>query len=231
MNERCLISNGSRKRGTIRPPIAFSPRVVAPPERGVQNWGVQTLEELLLPLLDAAFGTSLRLTGNSADAEDLVQEAALLALRGFGQFEPGTNFRAWFFRILANAFYSRYRRRRREGETIELEDAPELFLYEQTGSLGLHQAGSDPASLLLRHLDEAAIEAAIARLPEEHRMVATLYFMQDFGYQEIADVLDVPVGTVRSRLHRGRRMLQRALWGIAVDRGIVAGLAPGDRDG
>ena len=180
-----------------------------------------TFEELLLPVLDGAYATALHLTRERQDAEDLVQEAALLACRGFGGFRPGTNFRAWFFRILSNAFYSRYRRRRREGTALELEDTPELYLYARTAGAGLHGRSEDPAGLLLDRLDQEEIGAAVDALPEEYRMVAALYLLQDFSYQEIAGILEVPVGTVRSRLHRARRMLQRGLWRIAEERGII----------
>jgi len=181
----------------------------------------QAFEALLLPLLDGAYGAALHLTRNQADAEDLVQEAALLACRGFGSFEQGTNFKAWFFRILTNCFFTRYRKRKREGTQTELEDTPELYLYCQTAAVGLHARTADPASLVMDRLDTEQVNAAIDALPEEYRVVATLYFLQDFTYQEIAEVLEVPVGTVRSRLHRGRRMLQKALWRIATERGII----------
>ncbi len=183
-----------------------------------------SFETLVTPLLDAAYGTAFRLTRNSADAEDLVQEAAFQACRGFRSFEPGTNFRAWFFRILTNCFYSKYRKRKREGTQVELEDTPELYLYCQTAATGLHAQSEDPAGVLMNRLDTEAVTKAIESLPEEYRVVATLYFMQDSPYQEIADILQVPVGTVRSRLHRGRRLLQKALWTIAEERGIVAAL-------
>lgn len=192
--------------------------------------GDTTYEALLLPLLDSAFGTALHLTRNRSDAEDLVQEAALLACRGFGTFEAGSNFRAWFFRILTNCFYSKYRKRKREGVQMELEDTPELYLYGQTAGAGLHGRSEDPATMLMRQLDEERIAEAIDALPDEYRVVCTLYFVQDFSYQEVAEVLEVPVGTVRSRLHRGRRLLQRALWNIAKERGIVTQLAGNDGD-
>ncbi|HXG43742.1 MAG TPA: sigma-70 family RNA polymerase sigma factor [Gemmatimonadales bacterium] len=181
-------------------------------------------EQLLMPLLDSAYGTALHLTRNRADAEDLVQEACLLAFRGFKSFEPGSNFRAWFFRILTNAFFSKYRKRKREGETVELDDTPELYLYSQTAAAGLHSRTDDPAGALLAKLDAEQVRAAVDGLPEEYRVVATLYFMQDFSYQEIADVLGLPIGTVRSRLHRGRRLLQPALWNLARERGILGEL-------
>lgn len=179
---------------------------------------------LLEPLLAAAFGTALRFTRNHAEAEDLVQDAALLAYRGFGSFERGSNFRAWFFRILTNAFYSRYRRQKRQGTEVELEDGPELYLYEQTEALGLHARTADPATDLMNRLDAEAVGRAIDALPDEYRIAATLYFLQDLAYHEIAAILEVPVGTVRSRLHRGRRLLQQALWQVAEERGIIRAL-------
>lgn len=194
----------------------------APPGGATGAVGHASFEELLAPLLDSAYGTALRFTRNGADAEDLVQESALLACRGFHTYEQGSNFRAWFFRILTNCFYSSYRKRKRQGTEVELDDAPELYLYCQTAAAGLHAQTEDPASKLMSQLATENVEAAIAALPEEYRVVATLYFMQDFAYQEIAVVLGVPVGTVRSRLHRSRRQLQKALWMIAEERGIVS---------
>jgi RNA polymerase sigma-70 factor (ECF subfamily) len=188
-------------------------------------------ESLLEPLLDAAYGIALRYTQNRADAEDLVQEAALLAFRGFGGFEAGTNFRAWFLRIMTNCFFSKYRKRRRQVAEVDLEEAPELYLYSQTETLGLHTRVEDPASRLMAKLAAEHIEAAIAALPDEYRVVATLYFLQEVSYQEIAEITGIPVGTVRSRLHRGRRLLQKALWVIAEERGIVSALTEGSGDG
>ncbi len=190
-----------------------------------------SFEALLAPLLDSAFGTALRFTRNRSDAEDLVQDAALLACRGFKTFEQGSNFRAWFFRILTNCFYSKYRQRKRQGTEVELDDTPELYIYCQTAALGLHARTADPANLLMSRMATEHVEAAIEALPEEYRIVATLYFMQDFSYQEIADVVGVPVGTIRSRLHRGRRLLQKALWMIAEERGIVSALAEVTKEG
>lgn len=183
-----------------------------------------SFEALLLPLLDRAYSTALRLTRNPADAEDLVQEAVLLACRGFGSFQAGTNFKAWFLRILTNCFYSKYRRRKREGTAVELEDTPELYLYCQTAAAGIHAQLGDPAAAFMDRCDADLVAQALEALPEEYRVVCTLYFVQDLAYQDIAAALEVPIGTVRSRLHRGRRLLQKALWTIAQDRGITASL-------
>lgn len=177
--------------------------------------------QLLEPLLDAAYGLALHLSRNPADADDVVQEAALLAYRHFARFERGSNFRAWFFRILVNCFYSRYRKGRREQRDLPLDDASELHLFVQSRETGLHAQTADPATLLMSRLDADLITDAIASLPDEFRAVCSLYLVQDLAYKEIASMLELPIGTVRSRLHRGRRLLQRALWSMAVERGII----------
>ena len=174
-----------------------------------------------------AFGIAMRLTRNQADAEDLVQEAALLAFRAFASFEPGTNFRAWFFKILTNCYFSKRRREKSRPVTSDLDDTPDLYLYARSAEAGFPTQGPDPAAQLLDRLGTERVVAAIARLPEEYRVVSTLYFMEDLSYEEIAEVLGCPIGTVRSRLHRGRKMLQKALWLVAEESGIVTRPATG----
>jgi RNA polymerase sigma-70 factor, ECF subfamily len=184
-------------------------------------------ESHLTPILTAAYGTALHMTRHSGDAEDLVQEAALQAFRAFDSFQHGTNFRAWFFRILTNLFINAYRRRQREPgiDTLsDLEDAPALYLFKRTQEMGMQTWTSDPAALVLEKFEAEQVGRAIAALPEDYRVVSALYFMEEFSYQEIAEMVGCPVGTVRSRLHRGRRMLQKALWHIAEQQGIVADL-------
>jgi RNA polymerase sigma-70 factor (ECF subfamily) len=189
----------------------------------------------LTPILSSAYGTALHLTRHGADAEDLVQEAALQAFRAFESFQEGTNFKAWFFRILTNLFINAYRKRRREPEIETLsehEDAPALYLYKRTQEMGMHAWTPDPAALLLEKVETEQIVEAIAALPEDYRIVSALYFMEEFSYQEIAEIVDCPVGTVRSRLHRGRRLLQRTLWHVAEQQGLVAELrASREQDG
>ncbi len=181
-------------------------------------------ETLLAPLLDRAYGLAYSLTHDRSDAEDLVQEAALLACRAFAQFQRGTNFKAWFYKILVNCFYGQHRKQRRRIETVDLDSVPSLYLYGKTSDVGLHDQSADPASALLARLDAEQIVAALEALPEEYRVACTLYFVQEFSYDEIAQTLDVPLGTVRSRIHRGRRLLQQRLWDIAVEQGIVTQL-------
>jgi RNA polymerase sigma-70 factor, ECF subfamily len=183
---------------------------------------VAEFASLFAALANSAFGVALRLTRNRADAEDLVQEAALLAFRAFASFEPGSNFRAWFFRILTNCYFSKLRREKSRPVTSDLDDTPDLYLYARSAEAGFPTTGPDPAAQLLDQLGTERIVTAIDRLPEEYRVVSTLYFMEDLSYEEIARVLDCPIGTVRSRLHRGRKMLQKALWEIATEDGIVA---------
>lgn len=187
------------------------------------------VEAHLAPILGPAYGTALHLTRNREDAEDLVQEAAVRAFRSFHTFQEGTNFKAWFFRIMTNLYLNSYRQKQREPQVVEFEDAPDLYLYAETRQAGLHERSADPAALVLRKMESEHVAAAIAALPEEFRTVCALYFVREFSYQEIAEILDCPVGTVRSRLHRGRKALQRALWEIAQEQGIPAALTAGAR--
>ncbi len=156
-----------------------------------------------------------------------MQEAAVLAYRAFHTFQPGTNFKAWFFKIMINRFHGNYRKRKREPEITPIEDAPDLYLYIQTTSAGLPQGSANPAAQVISKMSEEQIKKAIAALPEDYRLVAILYFVEEASYQEIADILDCPVGTVRSRLHRGRKLLQKALWQVAQEHHIVADLRKG----
>ena len=180
-----------------------------------------SFEALFTPLLSPAYGAALRMVHNRADAEDLVQEAALQAFRAYHTFQTGTNFKAWFFRILTNCFISRYRRTKKERGDVALDDTPELYLFTKTAEAGMHGPGTNPAQALLSRLDEEQVATALAALPGEYRAVATLYFIEDFSYEQIAEVVGCPIGTVRSRLHRARKMLQRALWQVAVESGVL----------
>ena len=184
-------------------------------------------EPLFAAVAGTAFGIAVRLTRNQADAEDLVQEAALLAFRAFASFEPGTNFRAWFFKILTNCYFSKVRREKSRPVTSDLDDTPDLYLYARSAEAGFPTQGPDPAAQLLDQLGTERVVAAIGRLPEEYRVVSTLYFMEDLSYEEIAQVIGCPIGTVRSRLHRGRKMLQKALWQLAEESGIITHHATG----
>lgn len=191
--------------------------------------GNPDFESLLVSVLDDAYRTAHYLTGTREDAEELVQDAALLAQRGFSRFEANTNFRAWFLTILRNRFISNYRRRQRRIETVSIDDPGEHYLYHKSRDAGFPTDPEDAARYLFDRLDSDRVAEAFDRLPDEYREVCTLYFTQDLSYQDIANVLDIPVGTVRSRIHRGRRLLQHALWDIAEDYGLVGAGTDGEK--
>lgn len=152
-----------------------------------------------------------------------MQDTALSACRAFGQFRPGTNFKAWFLRIMINGFYSRCREARREGRT----GAPE-WLAERHSPMGtVHPHTNDPARAVLAALEVEHISAAIRALPDEYRTVAALSFVLDLPYREIARILGRPIGTIRSRLFRARKILQRTLILMAQDHGLGGRLIEG----
>lgn len=194
------------------------------PETPSRKPDTREFETLLAGVLEVGYGVAYHLTRSRDDAEDVVQEAALQAWRNFHQFEKGTNFKAWFLRILTHCCFALFRKRRRQPQ-ISLEDASPLHLNMASIGAGIGAAHGDPATAVISRLGEERVSRAIGELPEEFRVVCTLYFMNDASYQEIAEMLECPVGTVRSRLHRGRRMLQKALWVVAEDEGIVSALA------
>jgi RNA polymerase sigma-70 factor, ECF subfamily len=182
-----------------------------------------TFQELLTPLLGSAYGAALHMTRNREDAEDVVQETMLRAFRSFATYQPGTHFKAWFFRILTNCCISRHRSRRDEVTMSEWEDGPQLYLYRKGRELSVLPDGPDPALSTLGRLEAEQVASALQELPDEFRVVATLYFVEDLRYRDIAAALDLPIGTVRSRLHRARRILQVKLWQVAEDNGLVRG--------
>ncbi len=178
-----------------------------------------TFESLIEPVLATAYRVAVGLTHNDADAEDLVQEAVLRAYKGFDGFESGTNFKAWFLRILVNCFRTQYRRRSTHAETVAFDDATERMLAADSQAGSRRPFADAPDALGRLHAEQ--ISEALWSLPEEYRAVATMYFVDDLSYEDMAKVLDIPIGTVRSRLHRGRKMLQARLWALAIDLGIV----------
>jgi len=186
--------------------------------------GQRLFESQLGPILAGAYRFAHSLTRNGADAEDLIQEAALLAFRSFASFQSGTNFKAWFYKILTNCHFGHCRRNRRQS-TVDVDDVAELHLYRCTAAAGLHQLSDDPAKLVMDKLSTEQIMDALDELPAEYRVVAKLYLIEDLHYHEIAELLGCPVGTVRSRIHRGRRMLQKLLWHTAEAAGILRELS------
>ena len=180
-------------------------------------------QRLLEPVLEVAYGYAVKLTHNRDDAMDLVQEASVQSFKSIKTFEVGTNFKAWFMKILTNKFYKSMAREAKRSNTVALEDAEDLYLFVESDRAGVR----DTAGEVLDKLDAEEVQKAIDELPEEFRVVCLLYFMNDFTYEEIAEAAEIPIGTVRSRLHRGRRALQKSLWQTAAERGIVAGATNG----
>lgn len=175
-------------------------------------------ERDVLPLLPGLYSAALRMTRNPSDAEDLVQETYLRAYRGFAGFEEGTNLKAWMYRILTNTFINAYRKKQREPVTVQDEDIEEWFLYDRLGESGVE--ASAEAEVLERIPDED-VRAALDALPEGFRLAVLLADVEGFSYKEIAEILSIPIGTVMSRLHRGRRSLEKALWETVRERGLV----------
>ncbi len=174
-----------------------------------------------LSFLDALYRTALRMTRSEAEAEDLVQETYIRALRFREQFTPGTNLKAWLFRILTNTFINQYRRRQARPETTELDDIEESTLYRHMTGTGAASSSPDPEATLLDNTVDAEVKDALEELPEKFRTVVLLD-VEGFAYKEIAEMLDIPIGTVMSRLHRGRKFLQKRLYDLARERGIAA---------
>ncbi|HZD81074.1 MAG TPA: sigma-70 family RNA polymerase sigma factor [Actinomycetota bacterium] len=178
----------------------------------------ERFERDVLPLLPNLYGAALRLTRNPSDAEDLVQESYLRAYRGFGGFQEGTNLRAWMYRILTNTFINSYRKRQRQPQTVSDEDIEDWYLYDKLGESG---AQSSAESEVLDALPDEDVQRALEALPEGFRMAVLLADVEGFSYKEIAEILDIPIGTVMSRLHRGRKALEKALWETVRERGLV----------
>ncbi len=178
-------------------------------------------EEEALQHLDALYRTALRMTRNPADAEDLVQDALVRAYRFYDRFEPGTNFRAWLFKILTNTYINSYRRKQGRPQESSLEDTEEFFLYNQLSNDG--ERVTDVEDTVLDQLGADAIQRAIDQLPRQFRTTVQLADVEGLSYAEIAEATGVAKGTVMSRLFRGRRQLQRALWEQARAAGFTSG--------
>ncbi len=183
-------------------------------------------EALVGEHLDGLFGAALRLTRNRANAEDLLQETFLRAWRSFHTFHLGTNVRAWLYRILMNAYIDSYRKTSREPEIVDQDDVDEFYLYSKVQESDAFQRAGNPEEVLLANLMDAEVKGALESLPEAFRGVVILADIEGFSYKEIAEILDVPIGTVMSRLHRGRRQLQVKLWEYARKARYVSADAP-----
>jgi RNA polymerase sigma-70 factor (ECF subfamily) len=174
-----------------------------------------------MEFMPALYTAALRMTRNPADAEDLVQETFLKAYRAFGSFQEGTNLKAWLYRILTNTFINSYRAAKRRPEKADVEDIEDLYLYKRLGDLTAPNAGRSAEDELLERITDDEVKRAIESLPDPFRIAVLLADVEGFSYKEIADITEVPIGTVMSRIHRGRRALQKALLDYAEARGLV----------
>lgn len=166
------------------------------------------------------YSAAMRMTRNRADAEDLVQEAYLKGFRSFHTFNEGTNLRAWLFRILTNTYINKYRKKQRSFDESDLGDIEDLYLYKRMGTFEDASIGRSAEESLMNMLPDDEVKQALEDLPENFRMPVILADVEGFAYKEIAEMLDIPIGTVMSRLHRGRKAMQKALHDYALERGI-----------
>ena len=180
-----------------------------------------TFADQAMDLMPSLYSAALRMTRNPSDAEDLVQETYLRAYRGFGGFQEGTNLKAWLYRILTNTYINQYRAKKRRPDETELDEVEDLYLYRRIGGLEAAMAGRSAEDELLDRFTDAEVKAAIEALPDNFRLAVLLADVEGFSYKEIAEILDIPIGTVMSRLHRGRKALQRRLYQFAVDRNLT----------
>jgi len=175
--------------------------------------------KLVDPHLSSLYSTALRMTHNQNDAEDLVQDTLFKAFRALDQFQKNTNFRAWIFRILVNTFITAYRKAIKQPQKVSYDDLEEFFLYKRLDeTVSLQETSKEE---FLENLFDDDVKDALESLPYQFRLVVLLCDVEGFSYNEIANIIDAPLGTVMSRLYRGRKLLQRHLWEYAKSRGYI----------
>jgi RNA polymerase sigma-70 factor, ECF subfamily len=179
----------------------------------------ERFERDVLPLLPSLYSAAMRLTRNPSDAEDLIQETYLRAFRGFAGFQKGTNLKAWLYRILTNSYINTYRKKQREPQIVEgPDDVDEWYLFDRLGGRSVEESAETE---VLDQIPDQGVKQALESLPERFRLPVLLADVEGFSYKEIAEIMDTPIGTVMSRLHRGRKALEKALWETAKERGLV----------
>lgn len=179
-----------------------------------------TFAEEAMPLMDQLYSAALRMTRNAADAEDLVQETYLKAYRGYERFQEGTNLKAWMYRILTNSYINRYRAKQRRPDETDISDVEDMYLYRRLGG-EQSDVGTSAEEAFLDTVTDSTVKAAIEALPENFRMAVLLADVEGFAYKEIAEILDIPIGTVMSRIHRGRKALEKQLHEFAGERNLL----------
>ncbi len=167
------------------------------------------------------YSAAMRMTRNPSDAEDLVQETYLKAYRAYHTFQEGTNLKAWLYRILTNTYINKYRKDSRRPSEVDLGTVEDMYLYRRLGSEESAEAARTTEDRVLDGLVESDVKQAVEELPETFRMPVLLADLEGFSYKEIAEILDIPIGTVMSRLHRGRKAMQKRLWEFAKQRGLL----------
>ena len=180
-----------------------------------------TFAEQAMQYAPQLYSAAQRLTRNQADAEDLVQETFLKAYRSFATFEEGSNLKAWLYRILTNNYINTYRAKQRRPDETDLDDVEDLYLYRRLGALDQMLASRSAEDQLMDLFTDTEVKDALEALPESFRLPVLLADVEEFSYKEIAEMLDIPIGTVMSRLHRGRKAMHKRLYEFAVDRGLI----------
>jgi RNA polymerase sigma-70 factor (ECF subfamily) len=222
-----------RKRGWVGKGFAFrqdmeklsvQPKadiVAVPAAAAVTAWD---FDSLVMPYLDSLYNTAYRMTRSSEDAEDLVQETFFKAYKYYDKFEEGTNLKAWLFKILKNTFINNYRKKKLQPRSVDFAEIEDSF--ERIVRRDASDQPADPESVYFNGVLDDDVRKALESLPYDYRMVVILADLEDFSYKEIAEILDCPVGTVMSRLYRGRKLLEKALLKYARQHGYMRGGEP-----